>query len=247
MGRKPKQLSKRCAYCGARFFKPACCGVPEWTTRRRFCSPACKKASQVGQPSSKKGKTYPHLHKPGIPCRICGRPTTCHDRARIGLISCNRPLCRMASRARKNVNIRDALKAAHQVGQFSNGRSTDCFRYNWKRAPLVSPEENLLWPHIESFGFQRQYRVVAEFLAVKKKVRTIRIPHSFQLDFAHPDRKFYVEVDGSSHNNEESRRKDAQRDRLLANVGWTGIRVSSQEVNENCHKVAKKIGQLLRR
>jgi hypothetical protein len=50
-------MEKQCAVCSKTFTKPYTCSLKEWQTRRKFCSQACKKLSQVGKPTWSKGKT----------------------------------------------------------------------------------------------------------------------------------------------------------------------------------------------
>ena len=43
------------------------------------------------------------------------------------------------------------------------------------------------------------------------------------LDFAYPDKKFYIEVDGEQHYTEEGIKHDMLRTEILESLGWTCI------------------------
>ena len=51
--------------------------------------------------------------------------------------------------------------------------------------------------------------------------------HKYFLDFAWPEKKFCIEIDGEQHQRfEERRKKDIEKDALLKEEGWTEIRVA---------------------
>lgn len=39
--------TKKCAFCGREFTRPPSCGRPEWESRRKYCSQACKSEDQI--------------------------------------------------------------------------------------------------------------------------------------------------------------------------------------------------------
>jgi very-short-patch-repair endonuclease len=63
------------------------------------------------------------------------------------------------------------------------------------------------------------------------------------LDFYCKLAKLAVEVDGAQHGWPERRRKDDERDRVLARRGIATLRVSAQEVMDNTDGVALMIKQ----
>ena len=67
-------------------------------------------------------------------------------------------------------------------------------------------------------------------------------------DFAYPDDKFDIEIDGDSvHTGKVDRDRDNKRDRLLERLGWTVIRFSWQEVRDRPHVVISDIKGVLDR
>ena len=50
-----KILTKLCIVCGKEFIKPKSCGLPEWKTRRKFCSKECSDKGKVGKATWNKG------------------------------------------------------------------------------------------------------------------------------------------------------------------------------------------------
>ena len=64
----------------------------------------------------------------------------------------------------------------------------------------------------------------------------------YRLDFAWPNQKLAVEVDGHDyHKTKEQRSYDAQRDRDLLRLGWTTVRFTGSDVFRNADGVAKEI------
>ena len=63
---------------------------------------------------------------------------------------------------------------------------------------------------------------------------TYNYQHSiYQYDFAFPDKKIDVEIDGGTHLTEKVKKIDARRDKFSIDNGWTVIRFTAKEVKEN--------------
>jgi very-short-patch-repair endonuclease len=96
-------------------------------------------------------------------------------------------------------------------------------------APTAS--EALLWQALRAgqlgVGFRRQV-VVARFI----------------LDFAAPSVRLAVEVDGLSHTGRE--RQDAARDRVLAELGWSVLRLRAEWVTADVAGAAAVVAVALR-
>ena len=203
---------KSCEQCGSAFTKPYSEGRPAWS-RRRFCSLACKSASQRGQPSARKGRTFPS-NAPRIPCRVCGGPTSVTAKGNerlIGLLPCADAACRAASRATKNARI-----AARASADYASGRRPR-IRHTWRFVRQTSPGELILLPFLARLGWLHQH-----------PVRVPGVRQVITLDFALPDRLLYLEVDGTSHRLRAER--DARRDAQLAALGWRGLRLRERDV-----------------
>lgn len=65
-------------------------------------------------------------------------------------------------------------------------------------------------------------------------------------DFACPDHKLIIEIDGSTHSQDRQIVHDQQRDATLAKLGWQVIRFSStdimQHLDEACTHILRVIG-----
>lgn len=59
----------------------------------------------------------------------------------------------------------------------------------------------------------------------------------YSLDFAFPDKKINVEIDGSTHNLETVIYKDRIRDETLKNDGWIVYRISSEKLKRDFEKI----------
>jgi len=69
----------------------------------------------------------------------------------------------------------------------------------------------------------------------------------FVLDFAWPDIKLAVEVDGPYHKLKKRRRADAFRDYMLKRGGWTILRFDVEMITEHIDEVIKIIKKKLTR
>ena len=72
-----------------------------------------------------------------------------------------------------------------------------------------------------------------------------RIICNFIVDFYCPAAKLVIEIDGGQHYSEAGQAKDAMRDRHLADLGLTVMRLSAREVFENTAGVMESIFERL--
>lgn len=109
---------------------------------------------------------------------------------------------------------RSRLQLAHVSGSFRPSPQVLAARAREMRAAPTASEA-VLWSALRAgqlgVGFRRQF-VVARFVA----------------DFAAPALRLVVEVDGGWHRGRE--RQDAARDRVLAGIGWSVLRLRAEWV-----------------
>ena len=68
----------------------------------------------------------------------------------------------------------------------------------------------------------------------------------FEVDFQWPAARLIVETDGAAfHDNPLARRRDEERDRLLAAAGWTVIRLRWADVTERRTRTLARLQALL--
>lgn len=96
-----------------------------------------------------------------------------------------------------------------------------------------TPAEDLLWKalrgeQIRGFQFRRQHPV-----------------GRFIFDFCCTKAKLIVEVDGSVHNDEDQKGRDAARDEYLARGGYTTLRFTNSEVFNDLASVVARIDAAL--
>lgn len=75
---------------------------------------------------------------------------------------------------------------------------------------------------------------VADFLDMKGIAHISQYPLrlGYVADFALPDRKFIIEVDGKHwHNGKKKQKKDRFRDYMLRRAGWELIRIKEEEID----------------
>ena len=77
---------------------------------------------------------------------------------------------------------------------------------------------------------------IAEREGITGYVRELKF-HRFFLDFAWPEKKFCIEIDGEQHERfQEQKERDIKKDILLKEEGWTELRVSWSWVCKNAQR-----------
>jgi hypothetical protein len=219
--------AKICGFCDKQFEKPYTCSLTEWA-KRKFCSRQCKKSSQIGVESKKKGKTYSHLQNAHfIPCRICGEPTRYSGTKKSYLyhsMRCDKPFCVATSRKIKNQRISKTHRS-----DYNNGRRQR-IRHTWNGISRISAEEKLLASWFIEIGWEQQVKFVTGRSGY---------PRCFWLDFANQHLKVCVEIDGTIHRLRSDR--DDRRDAILLAKGWRTLRIQSKQVVEDIDLVKTNI------
>ena len=106
--------------------------------------------------------------------------------------------------------ISESMKRAHKEGKAHNiGSSRWNNEHSYPEKWLIRVLEN-------------------EFQMIENKDYRTEMPFGkFSLDFAWPDRKICIELDGDQHNRfEEQKRRDKEKDELLKESGWRELRIN---------------------
>jgi hypothetical protein len=177
--------------------------------------------AQIDQPSAKRGKSYGPSRATKILCRICGEPTRYNGLPGTvldGRVHCGRDACREASQALKNAAI--GARAVETYASGERRRATGA----WSKVARISREEQMLAPWFEAHGWKQQFGFVPG-------ISDIHLPRYFILDFAQPDRRLYVEIDGTVHR--MRRERDVRKDAIMQERGWRGLRLPASLVATN--------------
>ncbi|MBT9173447.1 MAG: hypothetical protein DDT21_01848 [Syntrophomonadaceae bacterium] len=126
----------------------------------------------------------------------------------------------------KNDNIR-----AKAIEMYANGERV-APKTAWQNVKEISTEEELISPWLESLGFVTQHKLLTG-------VHTNKLPRMFWLDFALPEHKLYIEIDGSVHRLRKER--DARRDSMMDGLGWIGLRIQAKSVRSDIDSVKQQI------
>lgn len=211
---------KNCLFCSTTFERPANLSKKEWPNKK-YCSRACHYADRVNHPSPKKGRQYPSKRpKQIVPCRICGEPTRYPggpNSALVGKIACEREDCVERSRLLKN----ERIQRTHTTSYANGSRAK--IHHAWDKVERISETEREMESRMRELGWTPQYRVLTG-------VKTNRLPRQYVLDFALPERKLCVEIDGSVHRLTEKQKQDRRRDEMLTQLGWKTLRLSDSLV-----------------
>lgn len=89
--------------------------------------------------------------------------------------------------------------------------------------------ERKLWQNLRNRGFEGY-----------KFRRQVSVGF-FVLDFYCPELKLAIEVDGFSHDSEEAKKYDIERQKIIEVYGVRFLRIRDEEVHEDIEKALKKI------
>ena len=116
---------------------------------------------------------------------------------------------------------------------YSNHPVTKEFRQLLRRTE--TPTERILWKHLrgkqlDGYRFRQQH-VFGPYI----------------LDFYCPSIRLYIELDGTVHDTEEAKQKDADRTAFLNQNRISVIRFRNEEVEANVENVISKIREFIKR
>lgn len=69
----------------------------------------------------------------------------------------------------------------------------------------------------------------------------LALPKHLKVDFAMPDRKLAVELDGHTHNSPMGRDRDRRKEAALSRLGWSVLRIKNTEMHDSLPQVRRKI------
>lgn len=93
--------------------------------------------------------------------------------------------------------------------------------------------ERKLWQNLRNRGFEGY-----------KFRRQVSVGF-FVLDFYCPELKLAIEVDGYTHDSDEAKKYDAEREEIIENYGVRFLRIRDEEVREDIEKALKKIKAII--
>ena len=231
--------TKFCEQCGKEFPKPRTSSRKSWE-KRRFCSYKCKGDSQKGSmPKYLKPYAFKQGHVPTnkgirvsgdyVSCAIC---KTIFYRSNSNIMTCGNPLCKQ--QYRKNiVNPKISRRAKED---YASGKRISAFaKIPGARNPGSQPSEKRMKELLEPLGWTNEF-IVRTGLPRKKGNALY-----YRVDFAKPNHRLYVELDGSIHHTTRQKERDARRDRVLSKLGWKGLRILEQDFLEDPKATIDKI------
>jgi hypothetical protein len=119
-----------------------------------------------------------------------------------------------SKRPEVRAKISASMKQAHAEGRAHNIGSC-----RWNNEPSY-PEQWFMKVLKNEFGLEKDKDYIME------------LPfHRFSLDFAWPNKKICIEIDGEQHERfQEQKNRDIEKDKLLKEEGWVELRKSWKEI-----------------
>lgn len=126
--------------------------------------------------------------------------------------------------------ISASMKKAHAEGRAHNIGSC-----RWNNEPSY-PEQWFMKVLKNEFGFEKDKDYITE------------LPfHRFSLDFAFPNEKICIEIDGEQHERfQEQKNRDIEKDKLLKEEGWKELRKPWKEIFNSPKTFIEEVRELLK-
>jgi very-short-patch-repair endonuclease len=113
----------------------------------------------------------------------------------------------------KRKQISRSMKKAHQEGRANNWQ--DSKNYGDGSYPEQFFEKAII-NNFNDKNFQREYRFF-----------------QYSIDFAWPNKKLAIEIDGSQHEQKNNKQRDIKKDKLLKENGWKVLRIKWLDIFNN--------------
>lgn len=127
--------------------------------------------------------------------------------------------------------ISASMKKAH-----AEGRAHNIGECRWNNEPSY-PEQWFMKVLKNEFGLEKDKDYKMEFTF-----------HKFSLDFAWPNEKICIEIDGEQHERfQEQKNRDVEKDKLLKEEGWVELRKSWKEIFNSPKEFIKEVEIILGR
>jgi very-short-patch-repair endonuclease len=223
---KPRE-QKPCEKCGTPFtFVPS----NKWDAKRRFCSKACAhdtviKGQFIGEDSAR------WAERVTIKCASCGEDFEDYAARK------KRPKCCSKECASKTFE-RNAEFTCQWCGDkltmtpFHAGKQKYCSRGCTHAAmPMCNT------------SIERKIEAILQLIPEATDYERSYTFHRFAVDFAIPSRKLFIECDGTYwHSLPAAQERDATKDRLAKEAGWTMLRLPEKAINDDlagcCQRIA---------
>jgi very-short-patch-repair endonuclease len=103
----------------------------------------------------------------------------------------------------------------------------------WRIKNMSYPEK-CFQKILEDNGLDKKYLIYREYSVFP-----------YFIDFAFINEKVAVEIDGSQHLEEERKKRDKEKDKLLLSKGWKVLRIAANEVTHDGTKALKGVVEML--
>ena len=134
----------------------------------------------------------------------------------------------------KRQDVREKISASMKKAH-AEGRAHNIGECRWNNEPSY-PEQWFMKVLKNEFGFEKDKDYKMEFPF-----------HKFSLDFAWPNERICIEIDGEQHERfQEQKNRDIEKDRLLKEGGWIELRKSWKDIYNNPKSFIEEVRNLLK-
>jgi very-short-patch-repair endonuclease len=131
------------------------------------------------------------------------------------------------------IEVREKISASMKKAH-AEGRAWNIGKSRWNNEHSY-PEKWLINVLKNEFGLEENKDYQTEFSF-----------HRFSLDFAWPDRKICIEIDGEQHQRfQEQKQRDIEKDKLLKEEGWKELRKSWQDIFNNPKSFIEEVRNII--
>ncbi len=222
----PKE-ERRCEKCGGVFLISP---IRKGHRRKRFCSFECSLGMQKGKFVGDKSPVW--TERVTIKCEACGTDFQDYAARKKRMKTCSKECA-------NKLLERPAIHTCKHCG-----KKTESTVSRARTQKYCS--RRCLFEAIPSFNTSIE-RKVKELLKDIPDLQHGYPFEGFMVDFAIPSKRLFIECDGTYwHSLPAAKRRDFVKDRLAAEQGWTMLRLTEREINEDiarCHdKIKRALG-----
>lgn len=135
----------------------------------------------------------------------------------------------------KNEIKRNKLKVINTGKQLSKETKdkisksrTEYLKNNPDKVPyLLNHSSKISYPELTMIKYLTEYNIKGWIHQMQFSI--------YQIDFAFPEYKLCVEIDGSTHDLKHVKKIDKRRDKFLNDEGWNVLRITAKEVKNNIY------------
>lgn len=132
-------------------------------------------------------------------------------------------------RAKKQSEYRTGKKLSDETKNKISKARIKYLKENPDKVPYkINHSSNVSYPEQVILKYLKEYKILGWVHQLQFSI--------YQIDFAFPEYKLAVEIDGHTHTTEKVKKIDNRRDKYLESKGWRTLRITTKEVRNDVYE-----------